>query len=115
MENEMFRLIARAKLTREYTIAYMKSPEDREAAVRKLVESTGGKLIAFYYTTGDADITVIAEASDPETILAALMGAVARGAISDVNTSRAWTASEFKIVAEKAAATSAIYRLPGEA
>ncbi len=110
----MIRLVVRAQLTRDYVQAFIKSPEDREKAVRKLIEATGAKLIAFYFTTGDSDVLILVESEDTESVLAALMGAAARGAISNVSTARAWTPAEFKVVGEKASAALAAYNLPGQ-
>ena len=106
------RLVTRGRLTQSYVKALISAPEDREAAVRALIESAGGKLLNFYFTTGDSDILLITEADNAESILAALMAAAAAGTISDISTVRAWTPGEFKGIAEKAAKAS--YRTPGK-
>jgi len=111
----MIRLISRGRFTQDYTKGLIAAPEDREPAVRKLVESTGGKFINFYFTTGEYDFVLIAEANDAETLIAAFLAAGAAGTITDVNTSRAWTAAEFKAVAEKASKAVKAYRAPGKA
>ena len=36
-------------------------PEDREAEVRKLIESSGGKLLSYYMTLGEYDFLLITE------------------------------------------------------
>jgi uncharacterized protein with GYD domain len=82
--------------------------------VRKLIEGAGGKLLNFYFTTGDSDFMVISEANEAESIIAALLAAVAAGTISDVKTARAWTGAEFKAVAEKASKAASHYRAPGK-
>jgi uncharacterized protein with GYD domain len=110
----MIRLITRGRFTQSYTKGLIDAPEDREPAVRKLVESGGGKLINFYFTTGESDFLLIAEANDAESLLATLMAAAASGTISDLSTARAWTGAEFKGVAAKAAAAVAAYRPPGK-
>ena len=79
-----------------------------------MVEATGGKLVSFYFTTGDADFMLISEADNAEAVIAGLMGAAAAGTICDLNTSRAWTGSEFKAIAEKAAVAAKAYRAPGK-
>jgi uncharacterized protein with GYD domain len=81
--------------------ALIGAPEDREPAVRKLVEEAGGKVISFYMTIGETDFVLISEAS----------GA---GTISHVSTVRAWTAAEFKEVAERAGKVASAYRPPGK-
>jgi len=110
----MIRLVTRGSFTHDYAKGLVGAPEDREPAVRKLIEGAGGKLLNFYFTTGDRDFMVISEANESETIMAALLAAAASGAISNVTTSRAWTGAEFKAVAEKAAKAAGNYRPPGK-
>jgi uncharacterized protein with GYD domain len=89
-------------------------PEDREPAVRKLIEEAGGKVISYYMTTGDSDFLLISEANGSEAIIGALMAFSAAGMISDVATVRAWTAAEFKSIAERGAKAAKGYRPPGK-
>ncbi len=110
----MIRLITRARFTHDYAKGLVAAPEDREPAVRKLVESLGGKLINLYFTTGDSDILLIAEGNDAESFVAGLLAAAAAGMISDISTVRAWTGAEFKAVAEKASKAAKAYRAPGK-
>ena len=86
----MIRLVTRGRLTQNYAKGLLAAPEDREPAVRKLIEAAGGKIINFYFTTGDSDFLLISEANDAESIIAALMAAAAADSISDVTTARAW-------------------------
>jgi uncharacterized protein with GYD domain len=67
--------------------ALIGAPEDREPAVRKLIEEAGGKVISFYMTIGETDFVLISEANEAEAIIAALMAASAAGTISHVSTS----------------------------
>jgi uncharacterized protein with GYD domain len=90
------------------------APEDREVAVKKLIEAAGGKLVSFYVTTGDSDFVLITESEHSESAIAALLVASAAGTISDISTARAWTGAEFKAIAEKAASAAAAYRAPGK-
>ena len=110
----MIRLVTRGRLTQNYAKGLLAAPEDREPAVRKLIEAAGGKFINFYFTTGDSDFLLISEANDAESIIAALMVAAAAGTISDVTTARAWTGAEFKAIADKASKAASAYRLPGK-
>jgi uncharacterized protein with GYD domain len=110
----MIRLVSRGRLTQNYAKGLLAAPEDREPAVRKLIEKAGGKFINFYFTTGDSDFLLISEAKDAESIIAALMAAAAAGTISDVTTARAWTGAEFKAVADKASKAASAYRVPGK-
>jgi len=111
----VIRLITRGKFTGSHIKGLMEAAEDREPAVRKLIEAAGGKLVGFYFTTGDYDFTLIAEAPDAESLVAAAMAAAAPGTITDQSTVRAWTPAEFKAVAEKAAKIASSYRVPGKA
>jgi uncharacterized protein with GYD domain len=94
---------------------FISAPEDREPAVRKVIEKAGGKVLSFYFTTGESDFLLISEAEEPEAIIiAALMAASATGAVSQVNNVRAWTGAEFKSIAEKASKVASAYRPPGK-
>jgi uncharacterized protein with GYD domain len=110
----MIRLVTRGRFTKDYASRLVAAPEDREPVVRKLIEGAGGKLLNFYFTTGDSDFLVITEANDAESLIASLLAAAAAGMISDVTTSRAWTGGEFKAVAEKASKAASLYRPPGK-
>ena len=110
----MVRLVTRGCFTQNYAKGLLSEPEDREPAVRKLVEGAGGRLLNFYFTTGDTDFMLVSEADEAESIIAALLAAVAAGTISDVKTVRAWTGAEFKAVAAKASKAASHYRAPGK-
>jgi uncharacterized protein with GYD domain len=110
----MIRLITRGRFTHNYAKGLVSAPEDREPAVRKLIEGAGAKLVSFYFTTGDSDFMLVGEADAAEPMMAALLAAAAAGAISDVTTVRAWTGAEFKAVAQKAHDAASLYRLPGK-
>jgi hypothetical protein len=56
----------RGRFTHEYAKGLVGAPEDREPAVRKLIEGAGGKLVSFYFTTGDSDFMLISEAKEAE-------------------------------------------------
>jgi uncharacterized protein with GYD domain len=109
----MVRLVTRGRLTQSYIKGLLEAPEDREAAVKKLIKAAGGKVISTYFTTGESDFMIIAEADDAESILGALMAMAAAGTVTDLTTVRAWTGAEFKVVAEKASTAAAAYRPPG--
>jgi uncharacterized protein with GYD domain len=110
----MIRLVTRGRFTENYAKGLVAAPEDREPAVRKLIEGAGGKLMNFYFTTGDSDFLIVTEANEAESIIAALLATAATGMISNVTTSRAWTGGEFKAIAEKASKTVSAYRPPGK-
>ena len=107
-------MVTRGRFTRDYAKGLVAAPEDREPIVRQLIEGAGGKLVNFYYTTGDADFLLITETNEAESAIAALLATAAAGTISDVTTSRAWTGAEFKAVADKASKVASLYRPPGK-
>jgi uncharacterized protein with GYD domain len=110
----MIRLVTRGRFTHDYVKGLLDVPEDREAAVRKVVEAVGGKVISFYVTTGASDFLLISEANEAEDIIASLMAAAAAGTISDVSTGRAWTGAEFKAIMQRASKARKAYRPPGK-
>ena len=89
-------------------------PSDRTDAIKTLVEKTGGKLIAAYMTTGANDVVLITDVPDGSDAVAAGMAAAASGALSKVETVRAWTLPEFKGIAEKAGRFAGAYKPPGK-
>jgi uncharacterized protein with GYD domain len=110
----MIRLVTRGRFTHDYLKGLLAAPEDREPAARKEIEEAGGKVISFYFTTGETDFLLISEANDAEAVIAALMAVSSAGTISNVSTVRAWTGAEFKGIAERAGKAVSAYRAPGK-
>ena len=106
----MVRLITRGRFTQSYVKGLIEAPEDREAAVKKIMEATGAKLVSFYVTTGESDFVTIAEADEAESIIAGLMASAAAGTVTDLITTRAWSGAELKAIAAKASTAAAAYR-----
>lgn len=86
-------------VTGNYTSSAMKGmvaqSSDREAAVRPLVEGAGGKMIAYYATTGENDFLMILETDDTEGMIAALMVAGASESVSNLKTVQALSSAQF--------------------
>jgi uncharacterized protein with GYD domain len=89
-------------------------PADRSGVIKALIEKAGGKLIALYFTTGSNDVVLISEVADGSDAVAVGMAVAASGALSKIETVRAWTSSEFKAIAEKAAKVAGAYTPPGK-
>ncbi len=89
-------------------------PSDRTAVIKGLVEKAGGKIVAMYFTTGSNDVVLITEAPDGSDAVATAMAVAASGSLSRIETVRAWTPSEFKGIAEKAAKVASAYTPPGK-
>lgn len=108
-------MIARGRLSAAYMKAFVAAPEDREAAMKKLAEASGSKLLNFYFTAGDKDFIMILETDVPENATAISLAVTSTGMVTDMNTLRAWTCAEFKAIGERAGEVLSAYRLPGQA
>ena len=64
----------------------VKNPQDRSAAVRALIERTGGRLEAFYYAFGDYDVVAIAEMPDNVSMAALSMAVSTSCALKNFKT-----------------------------
>ena len=80
----------------------------RRAAVQQTVQGLGGKLEAFYYAFGDADVYTIADYPDSVTAAAASLAINATGAVT-VQTVVLLTPEEIDQATKKTVA----YRAPG--
>jgi uncharacterized protein with GYD domain len=92
--------------------ALMKKPEDRTAAVDAIAKSVGGRLVALYYHFGEYDGTAIVEAADDSAANAAVLAAVASGALKATKTIRLYSPKELIDALGKAG--KAMYRPPGK-
>ncbi|WP_037308253.1 GYD domain-containing protein [Ruegeria halocynthiae] len=91
----------------------LKKPADRTGPVKALLKKVGGKLLGFYMTTGENDVVVISEAPEGTDAVAVGMAVAASGAVSKVETVRAWTAKDFVAVTKQAAKLAGVYKPPG--
>ena len=89
-------------------------PADRSGAIKALVEKGGGKFIDLYMTTGSNDVVLITDLPDGSDAVALGMAVTASGAVAKAVTVRAWKASEFAAIAEKAAKVAGAYKPPGK-
>ena len=79
-----------------------------------MIEKAGGKFIAMYFTTGSNDVVLVTEVADGSDAVAVGMAVAASGSLSKIETVRAFTPSEFKGIAEKAARVTGAYTPPGK-
>jgi uncharacterized protein with GYD domain len=112
-ETQMPLFITYASYSNSGVKGLIDKPSDRSEAIKALIEKAGGKLVALYNTTGSNDIVLVTEAPDGSDAVAVGMAAAASGAVSKIETVRAWTSSEFKGIAEKAARVASAYKPPG--
>ncbi len=100
-----------ASYTAQGVSGLVKSPEDRTAAIRSLVEGLGGKIDALYYAFGDYDVVAIMEFPDNATMASLSMAVGASGAVTNIKTTVLIPTSEGVEAARKAAGIG--YRPPG--
>ena len=71
--------------------AFVRSPEDRSAGIKALIEGVGGRIIDVYYSFGEYDGLLIFEAPDETAAVAALIAAVAPGHLRATKTTALFT------------------------
>ena len=103
--------LLQASYTAQGVSGLVKSPEDRSAIIRALIEGVGGRVEAYYYAFGDYDVVAIFELPDNVTVAALSMAARGSGAISNLKTTVLIPISEGVEAARKAAGIS--YSPPG--
>lgn len=90
----------------------IENPSDREEASRSIIEAAGGKLHAFYITTGETDWLAIVELNDGADMIPAVLVTTASGGVSNVKTVRAYTGAEFMAAQRKAASIRSAFKPP---
>jgi uncharacterized protein with GYD domain len=109
----MTTFVTQARLTKEGFNAMIAAPEDRAEIVGRLIAEVGGKLIAYYLTSGEYDILLIFEGPSYEETVPALIVAAAESGVADLKTVTALTSSEMKGAFLKAGSIAASYRAAG--
>lgn len=108
--------MARYIITGSYSPAAMAGmiakPSDRGAATSALISASGGRMEAFYLTTGDTDFLMVVESNDLQKMLASLMVASASGAVRSLKTVQAFTSAEFLAAQKDASAIAKAYQAP---
>lgn len=89
---------------------------DREAAVVKMLQAAGGKLVSMYArATHGPGVMIIFDVPDPDTAAAISGVAVASGAIQHPHLSRLYSMAEMKTIRDKRIKLAAAYKPPGQA
>ena len=109
----MTTFVTQARLTKEGFNAMIAAPEDRAEIVGRLIAEVGGKLIAYYLTSGEYDILLIFEGPSYEDTVPALIVAAAESGVADLKTVTALTSREMKSAFVKAGSIAASYRAAG--
>jgi uncharacterized protein with GYD domain len=90
------------------------NPSDREAAVRPLVEASGGKILSYLITLGETDFMMQVESDKIDDMLAAMIVAGASGGITNLKTVQAFTSGEFMAAQRKAKSLTSKYTAPNK-
>jgi uncharacterized protein with GYD domain len=91
----------------------VENPGDRTAAVKKAVETLGGKLESFYWSFGDDDFLGIIEVPDDAAAGAFSVAVGSSGTLRNLRTIKLISLEEGRKVLEKAKTTKAAYSPPG--
>ena len=105
--------ITQGRFTREYIKGGMATPEDRHAAISRLCEEAGGKLLHLYFTLGHHDFMVISEMPDAEAASVLAFVATGGGGIENSVTSQAFTTAQAKALFERAGKIAGAYKPMG--
>ena len=88
--------ITQGRYTRDAIKGMIVKPEDRADAVSRLLSKAGGRLIGYYFTFGEYDFLIIAEAPSETQMAAVLLAAGSGGGVTDLRTTLAMTSIEAK-------------------
>jgi uncharacterized protein with GYD domain len=106
--------ISRGRYSAESIKKLVANPQDRAESVKKLVEAAGAKLLHFYITLGQYDFLVISEAPSAKEASAAVLAAASTGAVTDIETTEAFTTAEAKQLFAIAGKAAGKYKQPGK-
>ena len=107
--------ITQGRYTQSALKGMIANPEDRSEQARALFERAGTKMLSYYITLGEYDFLIVSEGDvDLPTYMSAAAAAGASGGVSDLRTTIAMPASDMKGAFEKAKASAAVYRAPGQ-
>jgi uncharacterized protein with GYD domain len=105
--------VTQGRFTQAYLRGGLAKPEDRHAAISRLCEQAGGKLLNLYFTLGHFDFLVISDMRDAKAATLISLVAAGGGGITDTVTTQAFTAAEAKDLFESAGKIAAVYKPMG--
>ena len=105
--------ITQGRFTRDYLKGGLAKPEDRQAAISRLCEQAGGKLISLYFTLGQYDFIVTSEMPDAQAASVLSLIASGGGGIEGATTTQAFTPAEAKTLFERAGKVAGSYKPMG--
>jgi uncharacterized protein with GYD domain len=107
--------VVQGRYSREALQGMIAKPEDRSAAVAKLLESVGGRMLAYYVTFGPHDFLVIGEAPNEVDMAAVAVAVASSGAVAGLQTTLAMTTAQAKDAFMRAQTVTGAYRPAGKA
>jgi uncharacterized protein with GYD domain len=105
--------ITQGRFTREYIKGGLAKPEDRHAAIARICEQAGGKLVSLHFTLGQFDFIIFSEMPDAKTATVLALVAAGGGGIEGSVTTQAFTASEARDMFAAAGKIAASYKPMG--
>ena len=99
-----------ASFTSEAWAKMVGEPQNREQAIRPMIEKLGGKLIGYWFAFGECDAVVIVQMPDNVSAAAASLAATAGGAVKSLKTTALMSVEESMQAMRKAGAAG--YRAP---
>jgi uncharacterized protein with GYD domain len=107
----MAHYMLQASFTSEAWAKMVNEPQNREQAIRPVIEKLGGKLLGYWFAFGESDAVVIVQMPDNVSAAAAALAAAAGGAVKSVKTTPLMSVEEGMQAMRKAG--TAGYRAPG--
>jgi uncharacterized protein with GYD domain len=105
--------VTQGRFTREYIRGGLAKPEDRQAAISKLCEQAGGRMISLHFTLGQHDFLLLTDMPDARAATTIALAASGGGGITDVVTTQAFTTAEAKDLFERAGKIAGSYKPMG--
>jgi uncharacterized protein with GYD domain len=105
--------ILQGKFTSQYLKGGIAAPEDRTAAMSRLCEQVGGRLISLYHTLGQYDFALISEMPDAQSAAVLPLVISAGGAVTETVTTQAFTTAEGKDLLARAGKIVGSYKPMG--
>ena len=97
--------------TPEAWAALTQEPQDRGAAVGALMESMGGRLVAFYHSFGEYDGVIIFESPDDTSAAAGVLAGTSAGHVKAIKTTTLLSVEDAMEAMRRAG--EATFRRPG--
>jgi uncharacterized protein with GYD domain len=105
--------ITQGRFTPAYIRGGLSKPEDRHAAISRLCEQLGGKLVSLYFTLGQYDFNLVSDMPDAKAAAMLALVAAGGGGIEGSVTTQAFTTAEARDMFEAAGKFAGSYKPMG--